>query len=278
MLRKLMKHEFRATGRIMLPLFLILLVTAVGANLSTRGLLETEFAILDILGGLLVAAFAVAIAAVCIMSMVVMVRRFYKNLLQDEGYVMMTLPVSVHQQVWSKLIVSAVWFALTIVMVCAASLIMVFDIDIFKEIGGIFHEVFRFLTAKYALSGTALAAEFLLVCFLGSCVACLMVYSALAIGHSFPNHKMAWSVGWFFILQFAMQFLSGTVMTLLNSLHAFDWLGSWAEHMFQYADGNLNAMAVMHVSMASLMAVELVYGAVFYFLTTSFLKRHLNLE
>ena len=28
----------------------------------------------------------------------------------------------------------------------------------------------------------------------------------------------------------------------------------------------------------SLMAVELVYGAVFYFLTTSFLKRHLNLE
>ena len=29
MLIKLMKHEFRATGRIMLPLYLVLLVTAV---------------------------------------------------------------------------------------------------------------------------------------------------------------------------------------------------------------------------------------------------------
>ena len=34
MLRKLLKHEFRATGRIMLPLYLVLLATAVGANVS----------------------------------------------------------------------------------------------------------------------------------------------------------------------------------------------------------------------------------------------------
>ena len=83
MLRKLLKHEFRATGRIMLPLFLIVLGTAVGANLSVRVLMETSNKVLNILGGLLIAAFAVAIFGVCIMSMVVMVRRFYKNLLQD---------------------------------------------------------------------------------------------------------------------------------------------------------------------------------------------------
>ena len=96
MLRKLIKHEFRATGRIMLPLFLILLVTSVGANFATRGLLETDNKLLDVLGVLLVMAFAIAIMGVCVMSMVVMDQRFYKNLLQDEGNVMMTLPVSVH--------------------------------------------------------------------------------------------------------------------------------------------------------------------------------------
>ena len=69
MLRKLMKHEFRATGRIMLPLYLILLATAIGANFSTRGLLETDYQVLDLLGGLLVVAFGVAIVAVCVMSM-----------------------------------------------------------------------------------------------------------------------------------------------------------------------------------------------------------------
>ena len=37
MLRKLLKHEFRATGRIMLPVIGILLATSVAANLSQIG-------------------------------------------------------------------------------------------------------------------------------------------------------------------------------------------------------------------------------------------------
>ena len=279
MLRKLLKHEFRATGRVMLPLYLILLATAVGANFSTRGLLETDFQILDILGGLLVVAFAVAIIAVCVMSMVVMVQRFYKNLLQDEGYVMMTLPVSVHQQVWSKLIVSAVWFALTAVMVCLAAVIMAFDITALEEVADLFRELFRYVTAPYALNGAALALEFLAVCFVGCCAMCLQFYAALAVGHSFSVHKMAWSVGWFFLIQFAVQFLGGTLMVLLNDLHFFDWLGNLhILQMLQYADGRINGMAVMHLSVCALIVMEMAYGAIFYFLTTFFLQKKLNLE
>ena len=143
MLRKLIKHEFRATGRVMLPLFLILLVTSVGANLSVRGMLDTPYKVLDVLGSLLVMAFAVAIFGVCVMSVVLMIRRFYKNLLQDEGYVMMPLPVSVHQHIWSKLIVSAVWFALTIVVVCLAACIVAFDVGFVQELVQGFRELFR---------------------------------------------------------------------------------------------------------------------------------------
>ena len=171
MLRKLLKHEFRATGRVMLPLFLIVLGTAVGANLSVRVLMETSNKVLNLLGGLMIAAFAVAIFGVCIMSMVVMVRRFYKNLLQDEGYVMMTLPVSVHQHIWSKLIVSAVWFALTLIVVGLACFIMAADVEVIHQIaegfGELLGELYRHLTAYYAINGTALAVEFLVMCFVG---------------------------------------------------------------------------------------------------------------
>lgn len=102
MLRKLLKHEFRATARIMVPVYLVLLVTALGANFSTRGILKTPYAVLNILGSLLVMAFVVAIMAVCVVSFLLMIQRFYKNLLRDEGYLMLTLPASVHQQVWSS--------------------------------------------------------------------------------------------------------------------------------------------------------------------------------
>ena len=123
MLRKLLKHEFRATGRVMLPMYLILLVTAVGSNLAGRGMLDRQSDILNILGVLIVMAFGIAICGALLMSFVLMIQRFYKNLLQDEGYLMFTLPVSVHQHVWSKLIVSAVWFAATILAIIAASLV-----------------------------------------------------------------------------------------------------------------------------------------------------------
>ena len=274
MLRKLLKHEFRATGRIMLPLYLILLATAIGANFSTRGLLETDLKVLDLLGGLLVMAFAVAIIAVCVMSMVVMVQRFYKNLLQDEGYVMMTLPVSVHQQVWSKLIVSAVWFALTLVVVCLACLIMAFDVELVQQIAAgfreLFQEIYRNLSTYYAINGTAIVAEFLVLCFVGCCAMCLQFYAALAIGHSFPNHKMAWSVLWFFLIQFIMQFLGGMGIMLLDE--------SWFHHLLLGWTDNISAMASVHLGMVTVILGEVVYGAVFYILTTYFFKKRLNLE
>ena len=274
MLRKLIKHEFRATGRIMLPLFLILLVTSVGANFSTRGLLETDNKLLDVLGVLLVMAFAIAIVGVCVMSMVVMVQRFYKNLLQDEGYVMMTLPVSVHQHIWSKLIVSAVWFALTLVVVCLACFIMAFDVGFVHQIAAGFRELFqeicRNLSAYYAINGTAVIVEFLVMCFVGCCAMCLQFYAALAIGHSRPNHKMAWSVLSFFAIQFIMQFLGGMGIVLLDE--------SWFHHLLLGWTDNISGMASVHLGMVAMILGEVVVGAIFYVLTTWFLKKRLNLE
>ena len=128
MLRKLMKHEFRATGRIMLPVFALVLLASLGANLSIRGMLDSDSSFLSTLGTILIMLFTMAVIAVGIIAFFLMINRFYKNLLQDEGYVMMTLPVSIHQQLWSKLIVSTVWFAATAVVIGLACCIMALDI------------------------------------------------------------------------------------------------------------------------------------------------------
>lgn len=276
MLRKLMKHEFRATGRIMLPLFLIVLVTAIGANFSTRGLLETDNWFLNMLGGLLVVAFVVAIMAVCIMSMVVMVQRFYKNLLQDEGYVMMTLPVSAHQQVWSKLIVSAVWFAATFLVVCLAGCVMAFDVGLVRDLFDGIRALFRQLTAYYAFNGAAFILELLVLCFVSCCCGCLQFYAALAVGHSRPTHKLAWSALFYFAFQFAMQLITGVAMGVFGELGLFDWFADWASNLVM--DGRINGMAATHLIMGGMIVVCAVYGVIYYFVTTYFLKKHLNLE
>lgn len=270
MLIKLMKHEFRATGRIMLPLYLVLLVTAVGANATTRGLLSTQYRILDMLGVLLVAAFGIAIISVCVMSIVVMVERFYKNLLQDEGYLMMTLPVSVHQQVWAKAIVSTVWFAATVLMVILACLVMAYDVGLVSEMFRAIGEVVNQLTAYYALNGMAMLLELLALCFVGCAAMCLQFYAALAVGHSRPNHKMVWSVGAFFLFQFLMQMLTSALIIFAD----FTGLDVLLSNSMMHVHG----MAAMHAVMLLMILLVVLYGAVFYVITVYFLKNKLNLE
>ena len=117
MLRKLLKQEFRATARVMLPLYLVTFVLALAVRLVL--LLSQNQVLLDSVGGrtlraillgVSVTAFVVAAIATFLAALIQAVLRFRSNLLGDEGYVMFTLPVSTHQLVWAKLITSVVWF------------------------------------------------------------------------------------------------------------------------------------------------------------------------
>ena len=265
MLRKLMKHEFRATGRVMGPLFGLLLIAAIAARFSVGVLLESSARFLNLLGGLFTTAFVIAIVGVCVMSLVLMINRFRTNLLGDEGYIMFTLPASVHQQIWSKLIVSAVWFIATGLAVVAAGFILVAQQGFWLEIRRGFAEIFRHLTAYYAFNGTAFLFELLALIFVGCCVLCLEFYAAMAIGHSFANHKVLYSVLSFLGLQFVMQLLSGGILVGTN----YDFLV-----VALPSDGVL----AMHSVMLTMIVSTAVFGAVYYVITTMFLKQRLNLE
>ena len=197
MLTKLLKHEFRATARIMGPLYLVLLAVALGFNFSAR-LMDSGNFVLNMLAALVVMAYVVAITAVFIVAFILMLQRFYKNLLGDEGYIMFTLPASVHQHVWSKLIVSAVWFIATGVVVFLSVFVAAFNVSFLTDLASVFPKLFQQMTAYYAVNGTVFALE-LLALMLAACMSfSLQFYAALAAGHSFANHKMALSVAFFF--------------------------------------------------------------------------------
>ena len=269
MLTKLLKHEFRATARIMGPLYLVLLAVALGFNFSAR-LMDSGNFVLNMLAALVVMAYVVAITAVFIVAFILMLQRFYKNLLGDEGYIMFTLPASVHQHVWSKLIVSAVWFILTGVVVFLSVLVLAFNVSFLTDLAEIFPKLFEQLTAYYAVNGTAFILEALILAFAGCMTFSLQFYAALAAGHSFPNHKMALSVVFYFVFQFVMQILGAFLILALDEgpLH----------HLLMGLDFHIDGAAAVHFAMWMLIALTALYGAVFYFVTALTLKKRLNLE
>ena len=263
MLGKLLKHEFRATGRIMGPLYLVLLATSFGANVSIRLMEGAQSRLLNVLAFLLMMAFVVAISAACIMSLVLMINRFRTNLMGDEGYVMFTLPASVHQLVWSKILVSTVWFIATGIAVMLSFCIMAYQVGMvtgfLREIADILSQV----TAYYAINGAAFFAELLALTLVGCAAACLQFYAAMAVGYSFANHKTLLSVVFFFAFQFVMQILGTMGLFGIDDLNL-----SWG----------LNGVTALHVGMSIAIVAVALYGAVFYVITTLMLKKHLNLE
>ncbi|WP_312279301.1 hypothetical protein [Oscillibacter sp.] len=267
MLRKLIKHEFRATARVMGPLFLIILVLALTANLSLQFLLDASGFFPNLMGGLLLFAFGIGMAALVIISIVLMVERFRANLMGDEGYVMFTLPVSGHQLVWSKIIVSTVWFIATTVVEALAILVCAFDLDLLRDIfdSSLFGrtlEAIKALVVEYGLNLPMMAVEIIAVSLLACAVLCLEFYAAIAVGHSFANHKSAWSVLFFFAFQFVTQIVSG----LFVNTDFFTGL---------FNTGGMNSF---HQLMAVLICMELLNGGIFYAVTTVTLKKRLNLQ
>ena len=271
MLRKLLKHEFRATARVMGPLFLVMLVLSLAANLSLRFLLDSDFFVLSLLGILLLTAFGIGLAALIIMAIVLMVNRFRTNLMGDEGYVMFTLPASSHQLVWSEIIVSSVWFIATVIVECISGLICAFDLSVFRQFfsSNFFRDlaqVFQYVVQEYGLNVPAIIVEILVLCLLSCAVLCLEFYAALATGHSFANHKMALSVVFFFGFQFALQFVSSILIYTMDRTGMFQW--NW----------NLDGMEAFHLMMGFFIVLELVIGAIYYIVTTVMLKKRLNLQ
>lgn len=271
MLRKLMKYEFRATGRMMLPLFLLVLITSVGANLSTQILLKIENRVLNILGMLLLTAFILALVGVCIVAFILMIERFYKNLLQDEGYVMMTLPISTHQHVWSKLLVSMVWFVATALVLVVAVMISIYEVGFGTQIVQSIGEVLKAICLSNQAIHIITAGVELLGLMLVSCAGvCLQFYAAMAIGHSFANHKMIVSILVYFGSQFVIQLFGSGLLWVIHE--------TGIRHIFTQMLPEISGIITGQFMLITCTVVAVIFVAMFYFLTIYFLKRHLNLE
>ena len=275
MLGKLLKHEFKATARTMLPMFGVVVLLSVLANLGFAQIADAENGALDILFGLFIFAFFLGLFTMGVMAMVVMIQRFYKNVLGDEGYLTLTLPVNVHEIVWSKLIVSFVWFLATGLIAMAAVFIAVFTLT-YTELGEMFQnmpsfgEMLRLFFEKTSITPlqlTGAIAQFAAMIILSSLTTCLHVYAAMALGHSFSNNQVLLSVVFFIAISFVFSFVSSLLGIFVEGLA-----------MTVTVEAGSSVMTTLQELSLGSMIYTLIEGVILYLLTTYCLKHRLNLS
>ena len=275
MLGKLIKHEFRATGRLMAPLFgaLLLLALVVRANDLVFQHVESYSAFLNILNTLLIIAYVLALFGVMVFSTVLMIKRFHQNFLTDEGYLMFTLPTSVHSLLWSKLITAALFFIFTFLAEALSVAIVVWR-------GGLAREMFTFraMDSYYMANGLAFALEMLALLFVSLLVTCLLFYAPMSIGYSFANHKGLLSVVFYFVIQAVLQIFGVAVLAGAVNDTAFHRLLTDAMDNLGRIDTPVTAMQAAHGTMLLALFTELFLGAILYFLTYFMLRKHRNLQ
>ena len=233
MLSKLIKHELRASRRIMLPFLGAVLALSVLAGISTTAMEhQVDYSWLNVVYGLIIFAFVMGVMAVCVVAVVMMIQRFYKNLLGDEGYVSFTLPATVDEHIFAKLISSFIWFFATAVVVVLSTFIMTatslsaaFTEEGVVSINGMLNEVhFWEMFTGWDIAGYVL--EGIVLLFVYSCSVCLHFYAAMAIGHSFNDHKGLLSVVSFFVLSAAMTMLAVVSASITGNSGLFDLVGN----------------------------------------------------
>lgn len=269
MLKKLMKHEFRATSRIMWPVFAGMLAL----SLVLRGVIFADEhsaipAPFNWVYTLLMIVFAVGIVALCLAPLALSALRFERHVLRDEGYLTMTLPVSFHKILLSKLLVSAVWYALSflvLVLVCLLAALSVNDwAEIVRSLPMLCDALFR----QNAIPVPTLVLWVLELLFNAVAyitVVSLVIYASYAVGFSFNRHKGALTS----VILLAFIILSSYAMIGLTFKLLDIETQTWT---------TLAGIQTLHLTLLTFLLVELLVCAVFYAVTWYFATKRLNLE
>lgn len=218
MLGKLLKHEFEALIRY----YAIIGIVMGAVTLFYKGYLMLNltgrsdfFIFLNLFAG---TAYGAAMIGCLFASLAVIVMRFYKNLVTDEGYLTFTLPVSAGQIIVSKLIAAISMYLLT-------GLAGVLSVLVLRKNVRMIDEIIKILTEEFTrMTKDSTMAVFLIYMVTALIYSLLVFYTAIALGQTCRNHKVLYSVLYYFVIYMITQFVIGMIfiITFFAKCHTLD--------------------------------------------------------
>lgn len=268
MLGKLMKYEFRATAIYFLPIYVVLVL--VSGLRYVVSLISQKFSngFSAFSGFSLSAIYLLLALGLAITTFIVIIIRFYKNLLGTEGYLMFTLPVSVEQNILAKLIPSVVWFfgscmlsLLTIAPAMGSRLSDSLLVNMFKGIrlGDIPEILLSFLFAVGCLSSVF-----------------LFYYLCMCIGQMFNSHRFLVSAGAYIVIQTVLQILGIAFIWICASSFSSQAFVAWLSNAFASLD-KIPSGSLIYLFLIAANILSYGIAAALFFIDSAILRKRLNL-
>lgn len=273
MLGKIIKYDIKATARYFIPMYVGLAILTLFNKLFLELLPFRQmddsifFNILNSIRTIFLTLYILYIIAAVIMTMVIIVVHFYKNMTGDEAYLTFTLPVKTTSLVNGKLIVATMWTLLTGIFCILSVGLLVAGHGYISEFFDVMGQMFRELGASsYRGEIISISVVVLILCFISLLSGTLMTYASMALGHLFGKHRIIGSIVCYIGFNVGSQMIM-TITLLISSLSQYS-------NRVMFDEFYPSFMAMMIISTIVTAAITAAY----YFITVYVFSKKLNLE
>ena len=276
MLGKMIKHEFKATGRLILPLFLLVIVMTPVLALLNK--LASHIGRKSLAGGLLsgisMVSFVAMMIGACVAVFIYIMVRFYKTIATSEAYMAFCLPVNSHHVMLSKLIVATVWQVLT-VAIAIGSLYIMFIINGIIEPGTVFSHMERMLTSSGIEYGSVFGFLFKIgaMLFISMITSILSWYLAVCLGQIFQEKRVLMSIVMYVGIYMVMQIIYMCILLPFILSHSSEFAMGEAKAINMQMNAEFPSGLLLAVGI-----INIVLAVVFYVVGTQILKKKTNVR
>lgn len=271
MLGKLIKHEFRATNKNFLLLFIIM----AGVTLLIRplfwirqGLVETDGVSIMMTDFLATWAFFMVMSILATAAEVLIVIRYYQSMTCDEAYLTFTLPVTATQLIWAKVLVGGIWYLITFLLFLVCTILEFAGTPFLQAVWPNLSEYIWVEVSK----GTLLSGALMLIPMIVSLM--IRLICVVGVGQLFGKYRLLGTIGSYFVLNvlaavilFAIEISTGNWMFVITEMDNGDM-----EMMAQTASNLVSQDFIIS------MAYTLILGFLCFMAARYIFSKKINLE
>lgn len=225
MFEKLLKYEFKSLGKWYLGLYGIISLLSVILGVWIQTIIrrsenhiatfnDNNWNVEGILFVLACVAFGLLIGGLFISTFFLIVTRFQKSVYGRQGYLTMTLPVTGHQIILSKLLASIIWYILAVLMLLVSGLLItsIALMPVYDELD--FAHMFSELSK---ITSWGLLFQIAIQYFTEMIMGILLAYFAISLGQLFKDHRIVLAI----VFYIGIYFVIGTVQTIHFATSAY---------------------------------------------------------
>ena len=267
MLGKLMKYEWKATWKLLLPMnAFIVLMSILVFIMVQMSFFDSNNHLVEMTGTVIVLTYIFSMFVISIGTIIYLIYRFYTSVYGDEGYLLHTLPMDKHHIIIAKALTSAAWVIInSIVIIFSVLFVFSAQSEVMEMIAEGFEYYIDFMKDYNAITGFSVVMT-LIASFFSVLARILKIFACASLGQMASNHKLLASFAFYYGIYLVQQLFEMILLAILGLV-------------YKSADYDVFTLfGTVGTGWEYTLISCIIYCALFYFLTWYRMDKKLNLD